>query len=131
TINYMQMRTSLHPGKLNLFGANMGFTILIFGFILFLSSCIKPDLNPLQSGLGKIVYVESNDFHTNQNSILAYINKGDGTLEPLVGSPFWTKGAGLGNPDQILGPDDQETPIIVTPDSKFLLAVNGGSNTIA
>jgi 6-phosphogluconolactonase (cycloisomerase 2 family) len=80
---------------------------------------------------GKLVYVETNDYHANQNAILAYLQKPDGSLEELPGSPFATGGAGLGNPQQILGPDDLDNPLIVSPDGRFLLAVNPGSNTIA
>ena len=78
----------------------------------------------------EVVYVETNDYHANQNAILAYTHKADGTLEQIPGSPFSTNGSGLSNTGQILGPNDKETPEIIYND-KFLLAVNGGSNTIA
>ncbi|MDR3716513.1 MAG: beta-propeller fold lactonase family protein [Puia sp.] len=80
---------------------------------------------------GKTIYVESNDYHANSNAILAYRQKADGSLEKLPGSPFYTGGAGLANPMQVLGPDDTDIPLVVSSDGNFLLAVNGGSNTIA
>lgn len=96
-----------------------------------LSSCSKQ-----QGGVGgaeqnKIVYVLSNDYHDNANAILAYKRKSDGRLEALPGSPFLTRGAGLGNPTEALGPDDTDDPLVISPDGRYLLAVNGGSNTVA
>jgi 6-phosphogluconolactonase (cycloisomerase 2 family) len=96
-----------------------------------LFSCNKNHENPGHDDGGKLVYVESNDYHDNANSILAYRRKADGTLMPLPGSPFLTRGAGLANPKQVLGPDDTDDPIAISSDGQFLLAVNGGSNTIA
>lgn len=125
TKNDLILRRSFSSGSKNLMWAVMAVTLI------FLSSCDKPRQEELYSGKGKIVYVESNDYHDNQNAVLAYMNNGDGMLMQIPGSPFYTHGAGLGNPEQILGPDDQETPLITTYDGKFLLAVNSGSHTIA
>lgn len=80
---------------------------------------------------GEIVYVQSNQPYNNQNSIIAYRVMSDGTLAPLPGSPFSTNGNGVGNPQQVLGPNDSDSEIKITIDKKFLLAVNSGSNTIA
>ncbi len=96
-----------------------------------ISSCNKRILNPQGEDGGKIVYLISNDYHDNANAVLAYKRKADGTLTPLPGSPFWTNGAGLANPKQVLGPDDSDDPIVISDDGQFLFAVNGGSNTIA
>ena len=101
------------------------------GLACVLSSCSKQ-----QGGVGaaeqnKIVYVLSNDYHDNANAVLAYKRKSDGTLEPLAGSPFFTRGAGVGNPKEALGPDDTDDPLVISPDGHYLLAVNGGSNTVA
>lgn len=96
-----------------------------------LSSCHKETPGILPAEAGKLVYVLSNDYHDNANAVLAYRQKSDGTLQPLPGSPFLTKGAGLGNPKGVLGPDDTDDPLIISPDGHFLLAVNGGSNTVA
>ncbi len=104
------------------------FFLLVAAFMV--SSCNKHDTpKPVQKE--PVIYVESNDFHDNKNAIIAFRINAEGSMEPLPGSPFLTGGAGLGNPAQILGPDDQDTPIMITEDGKFLLAVNGGSNTIA
>ncbi|MBC7828211.1 MAG: beta-propeller fold lactonase family protein [Chitinophagaceae bacterium] len=78
-----------------------------------------------------VVYIQTNNYQDNQNAVLAYRHKEDGTLEAVPGSPFLTGGAGLGNPKQILGPADSDTEIKISKDGKFLLAVNSGSNTIA
>src|SRR5579872_782500 len=96
-----------------------------------LSGCTKQQGGVTGPEAGKIVYVLSNDYHDNANAVLAYRRKPDGTLAPLPGSPFLTHGAGLGNPQEILGPDDTDDPLIVSPDGRYLLAVNGGSNTVA
>ena len=57
--------------------------------------------------------------------------KADGTLAPLSGSPFLTGGSGVANPTEALGPDDSDNPIVISSDGQYLMAVNGGSNTIA
>lgn len=103
--------------------------IFIFS-ISIASSCNKPDM-PMSMSREPVIYVENNDFHDNKNAVLAFRINEEGKMKALPGSPFLTGGAGLGNPSQILGPDDQETPIIISADGKYLLAVNGGSNTIA
>jgi hypothetical protein len=94
-------------------------------------ACNKHAGGPEGTDGGKIVYVESNDYHDNANAILAYRKMTDGTLTPLAGSPFLTHGAGVANPKQVLGPDDSDDPIAISSDGQFLMAVNGGSNTIA
>jgi 6-phosphogluconolactonase (cycloisomerase 2 family) len=108
---------------------------LLYGFVGIVVcgvtfSCNKRSGNPIEDG-GKIVYVISNDYHDNANAVLAYRRKPDGSLAPLPGSPFFTHGAGLANPKQVLGPDDTDDPLVISDDGRFLLAVNGGSNTVA
>lgn len=78
-----------------------------------------------------VIYFQTNDFHSNQNAILAYKLKGDGTISQIPGSPFLTGGTGVGNPMQILGPSDSDQELRKSDDGKFLLAVNSGSNTIS
>jgi 6-phosphogluconolactonase (cycloisomerase 2 family) len=78
-----------------------------------------------------VIYLENNDFHDNQNAILAYRKNDDGTLSALAGSPFYTGGSGIANPTQGLGPDDSDDQLVISNDGNFLLAVNPGSNTIA
>ena len=81
--------------------------------------------------MADVIYLENNDFHDNQNAILAYRNNRDGSLTMISGSPFLTGGSGIGNPMQALGPDDSDDQLIISDDARFLLAVNPGSNTIA
>jgi DNA-binding beta-propeller fold protein YncE len=98
------------------------------------ASAVLPSCNKhsavIEDG-GKIVYVMTNDYHDNANAVIAYRHMADGTVAPLPGSPFLTHGAGLANPKQVLGPDDSDDPLVITGDGRFLLAVNGGSNTVA
>ncbi|HYE54711.1 MAG TPA: beta-propeller fold lactonase family protein, partial [Chitinophagaceae bacterium] len=101
--------------------------LLITG--LGLAGC-KKDRDNNNSGMD-YVYIQSNQFMENQNSIIAYRLHSDGSIEEIPGSPFLTSGAGVGNPQQILGPNDSDTEIKLTDDGRFLLAVNSGSNTIA
>ena len=96
-----------------------------------LSSCNKKGGGPEGTDGGKVVYVISNDYHEDANAVLAYRRNADGTLTPLPGSPFPMHGAGLGNPKQVLGPDDTDDPLVVSDDGRLLFAVNGGSNTVA
>lgn len=78
-----------------------------------------------------VLYIENNIPINNQNAILAYRRGTDGTLTALAGSPFATGGKGVGNPMQVLGPDDSDQCIALSEDKKRLFAVNSGSNTIA
>lgn len=112
--------------KLRLLTAVTG-TAMLMG----LASCKKNPGGPEGTDGGKIVYTISNDYHDNANAVLAYRQKADGTLAPLPGSPFLTGGSGVANPSEGLGPDDSDNPIAISADGQFLLAVNGGSNTIA
>jgi hypothetical protein len=99
--------------------------------IMGLVSCKKNPGGPEGTDGGKIVYTISNDYHDNANAVLAYQQKADGTLSALPGSPFLTGGSGVANPNEALGPDDSDNPIAISQDGQYLIAVNGGSNTIA
>ena len=77
------------------------------------------------------IYTESNIATPLGNSILAYRTLDDGTLQPLMGSPFLTGGAGFVDPSFSLGPFDSDQNIIVNPTHTLLFAVNSGSNSIA
>ncbi len=96
---------------------------------MFLASCDKEAQSVTATPC--IVYVQTNNFNDNQNAVLAYRDNGDGNLQPITGSPFLTKGSGVGNPKQILGPLDSDYELRLSYDKKYLLAVNSGSNTIA
>jgi len=101
-------------------------SILLIGLV-----AISCDKNHNDFKKSDIVYFETNNFEDNQNAVLAYLVSPKGELQSLPGSPFLTGGSGVGNPMQILGPDDSDTELKMTEDGKFLLVVNSGSNTIA
>jgi 6-phosphogluconolactonase (cycloisomerase 2 family) len=105
----------------------MKWSYLMLVALLFVA-CDKDDDNNTS---GDVVYFQTNNHNGNQNAILAYRLKSDGQLEQLSGSPFPTGGSGVGNPMQILGPNDSDTEVKISEDGKFLLAVNSGSNNIS
>ncbi len=108
------------------FKLNSFFIVALTALLFTFSSCNKGH----NHDYGTVIYVANNDYHDNANAILAYRHAGSNKPEMIPGSPFYTHGAGVGNPTQKLGPDDTETPVIIYK-NKYLLAVNGGSNTIA
>ena len=69
------------------------------------------------------VYVNDNTAGT--NTIAAFNRHADGTLTPEAGSPFPAGGAGTGT-----GLSDQGA-IQITPDGRFLIAVDAGSNQVS
>jgi 6-phosphogluconolactonase len=69
------------------------------------------------------VYVNDNTKET--NTIGAFDRHADGTLTPLAGSPFVAGGAGSGS-----GLSDQGA-IQITPDGRFVIAVDPGSNQVS
>src|ERR1700749_1119760 len=76
-----------------------------------------------QSGVVGHVYVNDNTAGT--NTIGAFDRHADGSLTPEAGSPFPAGGAGTG-----AGLASQGA-IQITPDGRFLLAVDAGSNQIS
>lgn len=81
---------------------------------------------------GSYLYLQSGNTADGKNSIVAYEFASNGELAPLAGSPFATRGTGIDNSTNgKLGPNDNDTPIVLSPDEKRLFAVNGHSNTIA
>ena len=81
---------------------------------------------------GKYLYIQSNNVAEGQNSVIAYERHKDGSLTPHPAGSFMTGGTGTNNSTNgKLGPNDNDTPIIVSADNKRLFAVNGHSNTIA
>ncbi len=81
---------------------------------------------------GHFVYVESNNPNPGENAILAYSeNTKTGALTALPHGRYLTGGTGYRNAGPALGPDDSDKEIIVTPNHKFLFAVNQGSNTVS
>jgi 6-phosphogluconolactonase (cycloisomerase 2 family) len=77
-----------------------------------------------------VLYVTSNNPTPRQNSVLAFRRSGkDGRLTSI--GNFLTRGTGVYNADERLGPDDSDQEIVASPDGRRLFAVNSGSDTIA
>ena len=78
------------------------------------------------------VYAVSNIGPGEQNSVLAVDYRADGTMAPLRVREFQTKGTG-GKlvPGKSLGRLAGDTQVTVSPDQRFLFAVNQGSDTVA
>jgi len=80
----------------------------------------------------QVLYVESNDFRRGMNSVFAFRrDRSTGCLTPLAGSPFLTRGTGVDNPQDVVGPLDSDQDLIADPAGRRLFVTNGGSNTIA
>jgi hypothetical protein len=77
-----------------------------------------------------VVYVQTNDPTPGQNAIDAFSrNTTTGCLTKI--GRFPTGGTGVYNFDDRIGPDDHAQEVMISPDRKYLLTVNGGSDTIA
>lgn len=74
------------------------------------------------------VYAMTNDF--DQNSILAYARRPNGTIMFLDSFRTGGKGGDLGNGNGV-DPLVSAFSVIMTPDYRFLFAVNAGSNSIS
>ncbi len=103
---------------------------IIFGVVLF-PACDDDNDGNNGGDSYDVLYIQTNNFNGNQNGVIAYRVGDDGTLSELDGSPFMTNGSGVGNPAQILGPNDSDYELRLSADGNFLLAVNSGTNTIA
>jgi hypothetical protein len=87
---------------------------------------------PLSHGqYSEVVYVQTNNYMKSMNAIIAYGHTGTGKLIELPGSPFFTGGSGISNPNHVAGPNESDNEIKISNDGRFLLAANSGSNTIA
>lgn len=116
---------ALHQ-RLRLFAILCGMSV---GLALLLPGCTgDSDANAVATN---VLYVSTNDPATGRNAVLAYRRAVDGSLTPLAGSPYLMGGTGVSNPAQLDGPDDDDQNVIVSPDHRFLYAVNSGSDTIA
>jgi 6-phosphogluconolactonase (cycloisomerase 2 family) len=105
--------------------------ILLMLLLPFAISCDEDDDNDSNTNSYDVVYLQSNDFNSGQNGILAYRDDGNGNLTALPGSPFLTNGTGVGNPMQVLGPSDSDYELRRSADGNYILATNSGSNTIS
>jgi DNA-binding beta-propeller fold protein YncE len=78
------------------------------------------------------VYTESNNPSSGKNSVLALDYGSNGRLNPARIREYYTKGTGAALiPDQSVGTLGGDQQVTLSPDRKFLYAVNQGSNTIA
>lgn len=78
----------------------------------------------------KIFYIQTNNVSENQNAVALYNRADDGTLSFV--DFYKTDGTGINNDTHgKLGPQDNDSQIIVTEDKKYLYTVNIHSNTIA
>lgn len=76
------------------------------------------------------VYVESNVATPNGNTILAFHYRAGGDLEPLDVAAYPTGGAGSADLTDS-GVLDADQHLLLSPDQRFLFAVNQGSDSIA
>jgi hypothetical protein len=89
--------------------------VLLIGFITIVTwllvSCNKL---PFNDHFTEVVYVQTNNYAKSNNAIIAYRNNGDGKLLPVLGGPFFTGGSGIGNPEQIEGPNNSDNEIRIS-----------------
>src|SRR5579862_6933403 len=74
---------------------------------------------------GVVGHVYINDNTTGVNTVAGFDRHADGSLTPIPGSPFSVGGAGLGSGLASQG------AIQATPDGRYLLAVDAGSNQVS
>ena len=93
---------------------------------------LGPMVFHLRADQGRFLYIQTNDPREGQNAVLGYLRHDDGTISPLQGNPFFTGGTGVNNDTHgKLGPNDNDTPLVVSEDGKYLFTVNAHSNTVA
>ncbi|HEX3964284.1 MAG TPA: beta-propeller fold lactonase family protein [Trebonia sp.] len=100
--------------------------VLTLGSLALAAAAVIPVSTSASTGASPVVghtYVDGNT--TPVNTIDGFARHADGSLTPLAGSPFTAGGAGLG-----AGLASQGA-IQVTPDGRYLLAVDAGSNQIS
>jgi 6-phosphogluconolactonase (cycloisomerase 2 family) len=87
---------------------------------------------PSYADHGRYLYIQANDIREGQNAVVGYVRHDDGTLSSLPGNPFYTGGTGMNNDTHgKLGPHDNDSPLVISQNGKFLFTVNTHSNTIA
>jgi 6-phosphogluconolactonase (cycloisomerase 2 family) len=96
--------------------------------VLAISLCATSPANAQSKNL---VYVNSNNFATGQNSVQGFSNDGAGNLTALPGSPYLTNGTGVGPGGGSDAQWDSDQEVIVNRAGTMLLAVNGHTNTVA
>jgi 6-phosphogluconolactonase (cycloisomerase 2 family) len=78
-----------------------------------------------------LIYINANNPNEGQNSVIALVNDGAGNLTPLLGSPFFTAGTGVGTPPSGDADWDSDGEVAINAAGTLLFAVNGHTNTIA
>jgi 6-phosphogluconolactonase (cycloisomerase 2 family) len=99
-----------------------GAAVLTVGGYTVAPAQVAPASAALSSGVVGHLYVDDN---TPVNGVAAFDRHADGSLTPVPGSPFATGGAGTGR-----GVGSQGA-LQITPDGRYVLAVNPGSNQIS
>ena len=74
------------------------------------------------------VYAQSNDLR--KNTIVAYARMSDDTFKLIGTFPTGGKGANLNN-NSVSDPLISQNSVVVTPNRRYLLAVNAGSNSVS
>lgn len=85
------------------------------------------------------LYTSENHIKADHNSLAGYAIAPDGKLTPLKQGMVLTGGTGTDNGfipgenigNAKLGPMDNDTPVVATPNGKFVYVINGHSDTIA
>jgi len=89
---------------------------------------VSPQLTFAQAS--NVVYVQTNDPTPGQNAVDAFRrDTATGCLTRIGRYP--TGGTGMYNFDDRIGPDDHAQEVAISPDRKYLLTVNEGSDSIA
>lgn len=88
--------------------------------------------NPVIAQEGRYLFIQTNDIREGRNAVLGYSRHDDGSMSPHPGNPFYTGGTGINNDTHgKLGPNDNDTPLVISADGRRLFTVNGHSNTVA
>ncbi len=99
---------------------------LVLGLAAAAAVAVPAAASPAAAGSSPVVgHVYVNDNTAGTNAIGAFDRHANGTLTPEAGSPFVAGGAGTGTGLASQG------AIQITPDGRFLLAVDAGSNQIS
>jgi 6-phosphogluconolactonase len=93
--------------------------------LLGTAAAVVPATASAADGSGAANHVYVNDNTAGANTIAAFDRHADGTLTPTPGSPFKAGGSGTGTGLASQG------AIQVSPDGRFVLAVDAGSNQIS
>lgn len=78
-----------------------------------------------------LIYINANNPNEGQNGVIALVNDGAGNLTPLLGSPFFTAGTGVGTPPSGDADWDSDGEVAINAAGTLLFAVNGHTNTVA